>query len=107
MTARRTTIRQLTLTEVVDRDTPGAMPVSITTHESGTIYHTVPLADPDTGKRRDARLRSKRALGLLRLRRLDVREDSRYGSPGVVTHQIRSWFCDTAERVKGGRSPAK
>ena len=62
MTARRTTIRQLTLTEVVDRDTPGAMPVGITTDESGTttdesgtIYHTVPLADPDTGKRRDAR----------------------------------------------------
>jgi hypothetical protein len=28
MTARRTTIRQLPLTEVVDRDTPGATPVS-------------------------------------------------------------------------------
>ncbi|MCY0858711.1 integrase core domain-containing protein [Cupriavidus sp. D39] len=55
MTARRTTIRQLPLTEVVDRDTPGATPVSITTHEGGTIYHTVPLADPDTGRRRDAR----------------------------------------------------
>ncbi len=55
MIARRTTIRQLTLTEVVDRDTPGATPVSITTPEGGTIYHTVPLADPDTGKRRDAR----------------------------------------------------
>jgi hypothetical protein len=55
MTARRTTIRQLPLTEVVDRDTPGAMPVSITTHEGGTIYHTVPLAALDTGKRRDAR----------------------------------------------------
>ncbi|MFM0213834.1 site-specific integrase [Paraburkholderia sediminicola] len=54
MTARRTTIRQLRLTEVVDRDTPGATPVSITTPEGGTIYHTVPLADPDTGKRRDA-----------------------------------------------------
>ena len=55
MTARRTTIRQLPLTEVVDRDTPGATPVSITTPEGGTIYHTVPLADPDTGRRRDAR----------------------------------------------------
>ncbi|CAB3742272.1 hypothetical protein LMG22037_06588 [Paraburkholderia phenoliruptrix] len=55
MTARRTTIRQLALTEVVDRDTPGAMPVSITTPEGGTIYHTVPLADPGTGRRRDAR----------------------------------------------------
>ena len=55
MTARRTTIRQLPLTEVVDRDTPGATPVSITTPECGTIYHTVPLADPDTGGRRDAR----------------------------------------------------
>ena len=55
VTARRTTIRQLPLTEVVDRDTPGATPVSITTPEGGTIYHTVPLADPDTGKRRDAR----------------------------------------------------
>ncbi|MDE1010099.1 MAG: site-specific integrase, partial [Paraburkholderia fungorum] len=55
MTARRTTIWQLPLTEVVDRDTPGATPVSITTPEGGTIYHTVPLADPDTGKRRDTR----------------------------------------------------
>ncbi|WP_244145449.1 site-specific integrase [Paraburkholderia mimosarum] len=55
MTARRTTIRQLPLTEVVDRDTPGATPVRITTPEGGTIYHTVPLADPDTGKRRDTR----------------------------------------------------
>ncbi|MFB9127115.1 hypothetical protein ACFFYR_29595 [Paraburkholderia dipogonis] len=55
MTARRTTIRQLPLTEVVDRDTPGATPVSITTPEGGTIYHTVPLADPDAGKRRDTR----------------------------------------------------
>ncbi|WP_454830286.1 site-specific integrase [Paraburkholderia xenovorans] len=55
MTARRTTIRQLPLTEVVDRDTPGATPVSITTPEGGTIYHTVPLADTDTGTRRDAR----------------------------------------------------
>ena len=53
--ARRTTIRQLRLTEVVDRDTPGATPVSITTPEGGTIYHTGPLADPATGKRRDAR----------------------------------------------------
>ncbi|HKR46998.1 MAG TPA: site-specific integrase [Paraburkholderia sp.] len=57
MTARRTTIRQLQLTEVVDRDTPGATPVSISTPEGGTIYHTVPLADPYTGKRRDARPR--------------------------------------------------
>jgi hypothetical protein len=55
MTARRTTIRQLPLTEVVDRDTPGATPVSITRLEGGTIYHTVPLANPDTGRRRDAR----------------------------------------------------
>ncbi|MDN7180918.1 site-specific integrase [Caballeronia sp. SEWSISQ10-4 2] len=55
MTARRTTIRQLALTEVVDRDTPGATPVSITTPDGGTIYHTAPLAAPDTGKRRDAR----------------------------------------------------
>lgn len=55
MTARRTTIRQLPLTEVVDRGTPGATPVSITTPEGGTIYHTVPLADPETGRRRDAR----------------------------------------------------
>jgi len=55
MTARRTTIRQLPLTEVVDRDTPGATPVSITTPDGGTIYHTAPLAAPDTGKRRDAR----------------------------------------------------
>ncbi len=55
MIARRTTIRQLPLTEVVDRDTPGATPVSITTSEGGTIYHTVPLADPATRKRRDAR----------------------------------------------------
>ncbi|PTB17057.1 site-specific integrase [Trinickia symbiotica] len=55
MTARRTTIRLLPLTEVVDRDTPGATPVSITTPDGGTIYHTVPLADPDTGRRRDAR----------------------------------------------------
>jgi hypothetical protein len=31
MTARRTTIRQLALTEVVDRDTPGTTTVSITT----------------------------------------------------------------------------
>jgi len=57
MTARRTTIRQLALTEVVDRDTPGATPVSVSTPEGGTIYHTVPPADPDTGKRRDARPR--------------------------------------------------
>lgn len=35
MTARRTTIRQLPLTEVVDRDTPGATPVSITTPRPG------------------------------------------------------------------------
>ncbi|USU18511.1 site-specific integrase [Paraburkholderia fungorum] len=55
MTARRTTIRRLPLTEVVDRDTPGATPVSITTPDGGTIYHTAPLAAPDTGKRRDAR----------------------------------------------------
>jgi len=55
MTARRTTIRQLPLTEVVDRDAPGATPVSITGPEGGTIYHTAPLADPDTGKRRGAR----------------------------------------------------
>jgi hypothetical protein len=55
MTARRTTIRQLPLTEVVERDTPGATPVSITTPEGGAIYHTVPLAGPDTGRRRDAR----------------------------------------------------
>ena len=55
MTARRTTIRQLPLTEVVDRDTPGATPVSITTPEGGTIYHTAPLADPDTGRRHGAR----------------------------------------------------
>ncbi|WP_321938385.1 site-specific integrase [Paraburkholderia sp. J8-2] len=55
MTARRTTIRQLALTEVANRDTPGAAAVSITTPKGGTIYHTVPLADPDTGKRRDAR----------------------------------------------------
>jgi hypothetical protein len=55
MTARRTTIRQLPLTEVVDRDTPGATPVSITTPGGGAIYHTVPLADPDSGRRRDAR----------------------------------------------------
>jgi hypothetical protein len=55
MTARRTTIRQLPLTEVVDRDTPGATPVSITTPDGGTIYHTAPLAAPDTGKLRDAR----------------------------------------------------
>lgn len=55
MTARRTTIRQLPLTEVVDRDTPGATPVSITTPEGGTRYYTIPLSDPDTGKRRDAR----------------------------------------------------
>ncbi|MEK6290837.1 MAG: site-specific integrase [Paraburkholderia tropica] len=54
MTARRTTIRQLPLTEVVDHDTPGATPVTITTPEGGAIYHTVPLADSDTGKRRDA-----------------------------------------------------
>jgi hypothetical protein len=52
MTARRTTIPQLPLTEVVDRHTPGATPVSITTHEGGTISHTVPLADLDTGRRR-------------------------------------------------------
>ena len=57
MTTRRTTIRQLPLTEVVDRDTPGATPVSITTPEGGTIYHTVPIADPDTGRRRDTRPR--------------------------------------------------
>ncbi len=57
MTARRTTIRLLALTEVVDRDTPGSTPVSITAPEGGTIYHTVPLADPDTGGRRDARPR--------------------------------------------------
>jgi len=46
MTARRTTIRQLPLTEVVDRNTSGATPVSISTTEGGTIYHTAPLADP-------------------------------------------------------------
>lgn len=57
MTARRTTIRQLQLTEVVDGGTPGATPVSIKTSEGAIIYHTVPLADPDTGKRRDARPR--------------------------------------------------
>jgi hypothetical protein len=57
MTARRTTIRQLPLTEVVDRDTPGATPVSITTPKGGTIYHTVPIEDPDTGRRRDTRPR--------------------------------------------------
>lgn len=55
MTARRTTIRQLPLTEVVDRNTSGATPVSITTPEGGTIYHTAPLADPAIGKRRDDR----------------------------------------------------
>lgn len=57
MTARRTTIRQLTLTEVVDRDTPGATTVSIPTSDGGTIYYTAPLADPETGKRRDTRPR--------------------------------------------------
>jgi len=57
MAARRTTIRLLALTEVVDRDTPGSTPVSITAPEGGTIYHTVALADPDTGGRRDARPR--------------------------------------------------
>jgi hypothetical protein len=57
MTARRTTIRQLALTEVANRDTPGAAAISITMPKGGTIYHTVPLADPDTGKRRDARPR--------------------------------------------------
>lgn len=57
MTARRTTIRQLALTEVANRDTPGAAAISITTPKGGTIYHAVPLADPDTGKRRDARPR--------------------------------------------------
>ena len=55
MTARRTTIRQLPLTEVVDRNTSGATPVSISTPEGGTIYHTAPLADPATGRRRDDR----------------------------------------------------
>jgi integrase len=57
MTARRTTIRQLALTEVVDRDTPGTTTVSITTLDGGAIYHTVPLADPDTRRRRDTRPR--------------------------------------------------
>ncbi|CAG2161088.1 hypothetical protein LMG26411_07989 [Cupriavidus numazuensis] len=55
MTARRTTIRQLPLTEGVDRNTSGATPVSITTPEGGTIYHTAPLADPAIGKLRDDR----------------------------------------------------
>ena len=55
MTARRTTIRQLPLTEVVDRNTSGATPVSISTPKGGTIYHTAPLADPATGRRRDDR----------------------------------------------------
>ena len=57
MTARRTTIRQLPLTEVVDHDTPGATRVSINTPEGSAIYHTVPIVDPGTGNRRDARPR--------------------------------------------------
>jgi hypothetical protein len=57
MIARRTTIRQLPLSEVVDSYAPGASPISITTPEGVTIYYTIPLADPDTGKRRDARPR--------------------------------------------------
>ncbi|WP_434667048.1 hypothetical protein P5W99_38135 [Paraburkholderia sp. A3BS-1L] len=44
----RTSIRQLPLTDVVDRDTPGSTPVSITAPEGGTIYHTVPLSDQFT-----------------------------------------------------------
>jgi hypothetical protein len=55
MSARRTTIRQLPLTEVVDRGTPGSTPVSITAPEGGTIYHTAPRADPNTGRRSDDR----------------------------------------------------
>lgn len=54
MTARRTTIRQLLLTEAVDCDTPGATRVSIHTPEGDATYYTVPLVDPGSAKRRDA-----------------------------------------------------
>ena len=57
MTARRTTIWQLILTEVVDPDTTGATRVSINTPRGSATYHTIPLVDPGTGNRRDARPR--------------------------------------------------
>jgi hypothetical protein len=57
MTAKRTTIRQLPLTDVVDQDTPGATRVSIQTPEGSATYYTVPIVDPETGNRRDNRPR--------------------------------------------------
>ena len=57
MTARRTTIWQLILTEVVDTDTIGATQVSINTPRGSATYHTIPLVEPGTGNRRDARPR--------------------------------------------------
>lgn len=102
MTARRTTIRQLTLTEVVDRDTPGAMPVSITTHESGTIYHSSrsPTTTPASGAT-PARSGSQAPF---HLRRPGAREGSCYGSPGVVTHQIRSWSVTPLNGSRAGEA---
>ncbi|ECR8418896.1 site-specific integrase [Salmonella enterica] len=55
MIARRTTIRQLVLTGVVDCDFPDSTPVSISTPEGTAIYHTCPLAALETGKRRSPR----------------------------------------------------
>jgi hypothetical protein len=57
MTARRTTIWQLELTEVVDHGTPGAKRVSLNTPEGSVVYYTVPIVDPGTGNRRDERPR--------------------------------------------------
>jgi hypothetical protein len=57
MTAKRTTIRQLLLTDVVDQDTLGATVVTINTPEDSATYYTVPIVDPETGNRRDKRPR--------------------------------------------------
>ena len=57
MTAKRTTIRQLLLTDVVDQDTPAATLVTVNTPEGSATYYTVPIVDPETGNRRDNRPR--------------------------------------------------
>jgi hypothetical protein len=59
MTARRTTIWQLELTEVVDHGTPGAKRVSLNAPEGSVVYYTVPIVDPGTGNRRDCWRRPK------------------------------------------------
>lgn len=57
MTAKRTTIRELPLTDLVDQDTPGATQICIHTLEGSATYYTVPIVDLETGNRRDGRPR--------------------------------------------------